>query len=228
VNGHKPTGHEAFSMGHPQRPSDPALLSLPFYVETPWPDMPGFREALVACYNGLFGVGETVLEAFAVYLGADPSFFAQVSQNTYSNMRVLHYPPKEAVQAVTDVGVHAHEDQGLITLLFQDNNGGLEVLGPDDNWLPVLPDERAIVLNVGKLLTRWTNGRLRSALHRVINSSGKERYSIPLFVHPNYHQVINPRDFSEGQEPKFEAIVAGDQVYSNFMKQRVSWQKAAS
>jgi isopenicillin N synthase-like dioxygenase len=151
-----------------------------------------------------------------------------VSTNTYSNMRVVHYPPHETVSHIADMGVRPHEDQGLLTLLIQDMNGGLAVLGPDKDWLPVVPDERAIVLNVGKLLTRWTNGRLKSALHRVVNTSGRERYSIPLFVHPNYHQVIDPRDFSPGEQARFEPIVAGEQVYANFARERKSWAEQTS
>ncbi|MBN9412106.1 MAG: isopenicillin N synthase family oxygenase [Burkholderiales bacterium] len=227
--GQKPSGQEAFSMGHPIPPEDPALLSLPFYAATPWPaDVPLFRERLETCYHEMFKVGERVLEAFAVHLGAPHDFFANVSRNTYSNMRVVHYPPQEAVQHIADEGVRAHEDQGLITLLIQDMNGGLEVLGPEKDWLPVVPDERAIVLNVAKLLTRWTNGRLKSALHRVINRSGRERYSIPLFVHPNYHQVIDARDFAAGEPVRFDPIVAGDQVYKNFAGERKSWAALTS
>jgi len=226
--GQKPSAQEAFSMGHPVPPSDPALLDIPFYAATPWPEVPLFRQRLEATYFKLFGVAEVVLEAFAMHLGAAPGFFAAVSTNTYSNMRVVHYPPQETVQHITDVGVRAHEDQGLLTLLIQDMNGGLAVMGPDDAWLPVVPDERAIVLNVGKLLTRWTNGRLKSALHRVVNTSGRERYSIPLFVHPNYHQVIDPRDFGGGEAPRFEPIVAGEQVYANFARERKSWAEQTS
>lgn len=226
--GQKPSGQEAFSMGHPIPPEDPDLLSLPFYAATPWPTLPGFREQLETCYHAMFAVGERVLSAFALHLGAPVDFFANVSRNTYSNLRVVHYPPQEAVAHVADVGVRAHEDQGLVTLLIQDMNGGLEVLGPEGDWLPVVPDERAIVLNVGKLLTRWTNGHLKSAMHRVINRSGRERYSIPLFVHPNYHQVIDPRDFAAAEEPRFEPIVAGEQVYRNFSGERKSWTEATS
>jgi len=225
--GEKPSGQEAFSMGHPVPPSDPALLGLPFYAATPWPGVALFRQRLEATYFELFRVAESVLETFALHLGAAPDFFANVSRNTYSNMRVVHYPPQEAVQHVTDVGVRPHEDQGLLTLLIQDMNGGLDVMGPDSEWLPVVPDERAIVLNVGKLLTRWTNGRLKSALHRVVNRSGRERYSIPLFVHPNYHQVIDPRDFGGDEPARFAPIVAGEQVYANFARERKSWAEPA-
>ncbi len=223
----KPSGSEAFSMGHPEPPSDPSLLDLPFYAQTPWPENDDFHDRLKACYWALYKLSRDVLQCMAMHLEKPVDFFDRVSGNTYSNMRVIHYPPAETIADVTDVGVRPHEDQGLITLLVQDMNGGLSVLGPDKEWLPVLPDPNAIVLNVAKLMTRWTNGRYRSAVHMVVNRSGRERYSIPLFVHPDYHQVIDPKDFAgEGEELRFEPIIAGEQVYANFAKQRVSWQEA--
>jgi isopenicillin N synthase-like dioxygenase len=223
----KPSGQEAFSMGHPVPPDDPALLDLPFYAATPFPDLPGFKAQLETAYGAMFEVGRNVLRAMALHLGKSPDFFDNALVSTYSNMRVIHYPPAEAVAHRTDVGVRPHEDQGLITLLIQDSNGGLEVRGPDGTWLPVYPDPEAIVVNVGKLLTRWTNGRYKSALHQVINRSGRERYSMPLFMHPSFHQKIDPADFARpGEELHFEPIVAGEQVYANFSRQRQSWKAA--
>lgn len=227
--GEKPGGHEAFSIGHPDRPTDPALLALPLHAETPWPDMPGFRPKLEACYAAMYALSGQILSAVARHLGAAPDFFAAASRHSYSNMRILHYPPAEAVADTTDIGVRAHVDEGLITLLVQDMNGGLAVQAPDGAWLPVPPNRDAMVINVGKLLRRWTNGRYQAALHKVVNTSGRERYSIPLFVHPSYHTRIDPVTLvgQESAGPDFEPIVAGERVYANFMARRVSWQVPA-
>ncbi|QYU66947.1 hypothetical protein J4558_18565 [Leptolyngbya sp. 15MV] len=222
----KPNGQEAYSVGHIWRTTDPELLQLPLYAATPWPDLPGFRDRLEACYAAMYGLGQQVLAAAALHLGVAETFFADAARDSYSNMRVLHYPPAEAVASVTDVGVRPHEDQGLLTLLIQDMSGGLSVLGPAGDWLPVVPNRDALVVNVGKLLKRWTNGRYRAALHTVVNTSGRERYSIPLFVHPSWHTRIDPRTLvgEEPAGPAFEPIVAGEQVYRNFAAQRKSWQ----
>jgi isopenicillin N synthase-like dioxygenase len=142
-------------------------------------------------------------------------------------MRVLHYPPQERIADVTDNGVRAHADEGLITLLVQDMNGGLSVQGPGDGWLPVVPDREAIVVNVGKLLRHWTNGGYAAAMHMVVNRSGRERYSIPLFVHPSFRTVIDPVALV-GEPPaaeEFLPVVAGERVYANFKARRVSWQE---
>ncbi len=222
----KPNGQEAYSVGHIWPATDPELLKLPLYAPTPWPDMPGFRERLEACYAAMYGLSQQILAAAALHLGVTEDFFAEASKASYSNMRILHYPPAEKVAAVTDVGVRAHEDQGLITLLIQDLNGGLSVLGPSGDWLPVVPNREAMVINVGKLLKRWTNGRYKAAMHTVVNTSGRERYSMPLFVHPSWHTRIDPMTLV-GQQPAgpdFEPIVAGEQVYRNFAAARQSWQ----
>ncbi|WP_431283032.1 isopenicillin N synthase family dioxygenase [Humitalea sp. 24SJ18S-53] len=227
--GQKPSGQEAFSMGHPDRPEDPELRALPFHAETPWPDLPGFEDRLTAAYRAMFGLGQQVLAACARHLGAAPDFFAEASAKTYSNMRAVHYPPAEAVAETSDFGVHPHVDEGLITLLIQDMNGGLSVLGPDQAWWPVPPDRAAIVVNVGKLLRRWTGGRYAAALHQVVNRSGRERYSLPLFVHPSFHTLIDPMTLV-GQQPPgddFAPIVAGEKVYANFKGRSVSWQQPA-
>lgn len=228
--GGNPGGHEAFSLGHLTRPTDPALLELPFYAATPWPDLAGFRQRLEACYAAMYGLGQEILQAVAIHLGAPDDFFAEAARETYSNMRVVHYPTAESVADRTDVGVHAHEDEGLITLLVQDMNGGLSVQGPHGDWLPVVPQRGAMVINVGKLLRRWTNGRYRAAMHMVVNRSGRERYSIPLFVHPSWHTRIDPMTLvgEAPAGPEFAPIVAGEQVYANFAARRLSWQAAAA
>jgi isopenicillin N synthase-like dioxygenase len=231
VPGRKPDGHEAFSLGHLTRPADPKLRDLPFHAETPWPaELPGFRERLEACYAAMYDLGQQILRAVAIHLGAAEDVFAEAARESYSNMRVVHYPPAEAVADRTETGVRPHEDEGLITLLVQDMNGGLSVQGPSGEWLPVVPNREAMVINVGKLLRRWTNGRYRAALHTVVNRSGRERYSIPLFLHPSYATVIDPRSLV-GEEPageEFAPIVAGEQVYRNFMARRLSWQAATA
>lgn len=228
--GEKPSGLEAFSIGHPVAPTDPDLLSLPFYAATPWPDLPGFRDGVETLYRALFAVGEDLLRACALHLGASEGFFAAMARDTYSNMRLVHYPPQEAVAGTADFGVNAHVDRGLLTLLIQDLNGGLAVRDAEGGWLPVVPDPDAIVVNVGMLLRRWTNGRYLAALHRVVNSSGRERYSMPLFVHPSFHALVDPRSLV-GQapaDPEFEPVVAGEMTYAGFLRDRPSWRATAA
>lgn len=227
--GEKPAGQESYSMGHPVPPQDESLRDLPFYKSAEWPETPGFREAMVGVYEAMFAVGETVLSAMALHLGRDAGFFAGALTDSYSNMRIIHYPAPDVVADTTDFGSRPHEDRGLITLLIQDGNGGLDVEGPDGEWIAVEPDQASVICNVGRLLRRWTNNRYTSAIHRVVNRSGRSRQSIPLFVHPGFNQVVDAADFTPpGETVKFEPVVAGPFTYEDFAYQRPSWKTAAA
>ncbi len=223
----KPSAQEGYTIGHPVAPDDPELLALPFHSATPWPPLPGFREAFESLYWALFGLGRELLGAVAIHLGAGDDFFAAALVDTYSHMRINHYPPQESVAHVADEGVFAHRDESLMTLLLQDDNSGLQVMGRDGRWIPVAPDPEAVVVNVGKMLRHWTGGRFDAALHRVINASGRDRYSIPLFLHPGYHTVVDPRALvgAIGGLDDFPPIVAGDTVNASFATTRKSWNE---
>jgi isopenicillin N synthase-like dioxygenase len=212
--GERPGGQEAFCMGHPVSPADPAVAALPLHAPTPWPELDGFRDEVEAVYAALWALGQDVLRAIAIYLGQGENFFEDALHESYSKLRLDHYPPREPTVDVAGHGVRPHVDQGLITLLLQDENGELSVYGPHDEWLPVRPNTKAVVVNVGNMLRRWTNGRFRAPLHMVISYSARECYSIPLFVQPSFHTVIDPRALvgSEPQDEDFELIVAGELV----------------
>lgn len=228
----KPSGQEGFTMGHLVAPDDPELAALPFHAETPWPDIPGFRPTLEKSYQAVYDLGTEILGAMALHLGAPVDFFDAALVNTFSHMRVNHYPPQEKIAHIVDEGVFAHTDESLITLLIQDSNGGLEVFSPHDGWIPVEPDPSAVVVNIGKLLRHWTNGRYNAALHKVLNRSGRERYSMPVFVHPAFDTIVDPVDLMGLSAPskEFPPIVAGEQVFAGLAAPRASWydDKSAS
>jgi isopenicillin N synthase-like dioxygenase len=222
----KPSALEGFTMSHPVAPTDPALAELSFYQTTPWPDdVPGFRAAFERLYDELFAVGIELLDALALHLDVDPEPLHASLVDTYSHMRINPYPQQETVAHIADEGVFAHHDESLLTLLVQDGNSGLEVLS-DDGWIAVEPDPNAIVVNVGKMLAYWTGGRYHAALHRVVNRSGRDRYSIPLFVHPSYRTHVDPGVLLGSPSADYPPIVAGETVAASFAKSRKSWQEA--
>ena len=224
----KPSAQEGYTMGHPVPPSDPELAPLPFYAPTPWPVLPGFRARLETLYESMFGLGRQLLEAMAVHLEAPPRFFEAALVDTYSHLRINHYPRHETVAHVADEGVFAHHDESLLTLLLQDENSGLQVMDRDGQWIGVEPDPAAVVVNVGKMLKHWTGGRYNAALHQVINRSGRDRYSIPLFMHPSFRTVVDPRALTGNAavDRDFPPIVAGEQVMASFAATRRSWKEA--
>ena len=102
---------------------------------------------------------------------------------------------------------------------------GRRVRARDGRWIPVVPNPAAVVVNVGKMLRHWSGGRYNAALHRVVNRSGRDRYSIPLFVHPAYHTVVDPRDLvgTRADGAAYPPLVAGETVNASFATTRKSW-----
>lgn len=163
-----------------------------------WPtEVDGFKQATYALYSELEKLGNTVLEALALFLGQEQSYFADKVNYGNSILRAIHYPP---IIDTTTASIRAgqHEDINLITLLVGSNEAGLEILRRDGSWLPVTTIEGTIVVNIGDMLQRLTNHVLPSTTHRVVNPAGsaaeQPRYSIPFFMHPNPDYVIKTLD----------------------------------
>ena len=157
-------------------------------------ELPGFNEVGIQAYRDLESTGKFMLRAIALHLGLDEFYFDDKIKNGNSILRPIHYPPitsepKSAVRA------GQHEDINLITLLIGASADGLEVLNKKNEWVAVtaLPDH--IVVNVGDMLQRLTNGALRSTSHRVINPIRERasfaRYSMPFFLHFNPDFMID-------------------------------------
>jgi isopenicillin N synthase-like dioxygenase len=133
-----------------------------------------------------------VLEGIALHLGLPRQFFAPTVEDGNSVMRLLRYPPLEGAEAEGAIRAAAHGDINTITLLLGAEEAGLELLTSQGEWKAVAPPEGALVVNIGDMLERLTNGRLRSTKHRVVNPRGeaayRARYSMPFFLHfrPDY------------------------------------------
>jgi isopenicillin N synthase-like dioxygenase len=154
------------------------------------PELVAFRATMLELFAAFEATGARLLAAIARHLGLAPDFFVDPVADGNSVLRLLHYPP------VTDDGpsirAGAHEDINTITLLLGAEEAGLEILDRDGRWLAVTPREGELAVNVGDMLQRLTNNRLRSTTHRVANPlsarRGHARYSMPFFLHfrPDY------------------------------------------
>lgn len=185
----KPNQSESFMMLREDAPGSPEAA---LYLGGPnqWPELEGFRDACMAYHDAMAALGHRLLRVAALALGAPADAFAPHFAPPTTWLRLLHYPPVPA-QAEADLyGSAPHCDFGALTLLATDDVGGLQVLHPDGHWLdvPVIPD--ALVVNVGDMLHRWSGGILKSTPHRVINRTGRERYSVPFFFDPNVRATI--------------------------------------
>lgn len=222
--GEAPDVKESFDMGFPLVGDELAQLShLPFYSHNAWPRDPGFRYRVENLYFAMLTCGHQVLRAMAESLDMDINFFVARCRQPFTNMRLVHYPPQPP-SLEEGIGARPHTDKGLITLLLNDANGGLHVQSAEGDWIDAPPRPGALIINVGDLLTRWTNGRFRSAMHRVVNVSGNERISIPQFHHLNYFAEVDPADIPGGGESAYPRITAGEFVGAGFRRDRKSWR----
>lgn len=159
-----------------------------------WPDIEGFRETVLAYLDAVTGLGHALMSGIALGLGLPEDYFARHgTADPLILLRLFNYPSRP-VPAGTDAlwGVGEHTDYGLLTMLWQDDIGGLQVR-TDQGWLEAPPVAGSFVCNIGDMLDRMTGGRYRSVPHRVrINTSGRDRLSIPLFFDPDFDTPIAP------------------------------------
>jgi isopenicillin N synthase-like dioxygenase len=208
---------ESFNMGRERAADDPELLAgKPFIGANQWPRLPGFRETLVAYFERLAGVGAQLHRAIATDLGLEADYFAARYDRSLSALRVLHYPPHPGAFDGTQYGAGPHTDYGGLTLLAQDANGGLEVRRRDGEWIAVDPVPGTFVCNIGDAMQRWTNDIYTSNAHRVVNRSGRERYSAAFFCEPNSDAAIAciPSCASAERPPKYPPIGFADYLRS--------------
>lgn len=195
-----------------------------FMAPNIWPgEVEGFRETMSALFAAFEQTGGRVLEAIALHLGRPRDFFAASVEDGNSVMRLLHYPPLGDDAPEGAIRAAAHGDINTITLLLGAEEAGLELLTKQGEWLPIPAAEGALVINVGDMLERQTNGRLRSTTHRVVNPRGeaaqRSRYSMPFFLHFRPDFLITPLPECidpDAATPPAEPITAHD-----FLMQRL-------
>ncbi len=210
---------EVFFWGREVAPNDPDVVrKLPLVAPNQWPDasLPHFKQHILEYYQAAMSLGLRLLECIALGLDQNPDKIHQKYCRPLGRGQLVYYPPISD----DDLANHAysaapHTDFGVLTILLQDSLGGLQAKHQNGQWIDVPPIDGSLVCNVGDLLERWTGGRLPSTLHRVLNSSGKERFSIPIFCDPDSDAWIDPEDFSAS--PKQSApppVRAGDYISS--------------
>ena len=182
--------------------------------EQQWPGA-DFRAVAVDFHAAALASAYRLMEMLALSLELPAAFFSTRHQGQNITLRFLHYPAGLTARGHAQLGAGAHTDYGSITLLFQDDVGGLEVRGMDGRWQTAPPIPGTIVVNTGDLMERWTNGRLRSTLHRVRPVRGaRDRYSIALFVDPDTDVSVETIEscVSEAHPNVFEPITAGEHI----------------
>jgi isopenicillin N synthase-like dioxygenase len=211
-----PDQKEFFSIGLELPEDDPDVLGgEALRGPNNWPaEMPEFRAALSAYYDALGACGADLMRGVAVSLGLAPGFFADKYRKRLQRTQIIYYPPQPPMAEADVFGLAPHTDFGCITLLWQDDNGGLEVLDRASRaWIPATPIAGTLVVNVGDLLGRWTNDRYASTPHRVLNRSGRERFSIATFYDPDFKAMVDPRALGVAEaECRYPPVSAGEHI----------------
>lgn len=179
---------EFYHIGQEVEDEDPIKKEYPANV---WPDeIPEFKEIGLEVYRRLEKTGVYMLRAIALYVGLPENYFDAKVRHGNSILRPIHYFPIENPEAVPADAVRAaeHGDINLITLLMGASSDGLQVLRRDGKWIPITALPEQLVVNVGDMLERQTNKKLKSTIHRVVNPPRERmntpRFSIPFFMHP--------------------------------------------
>lgn len=211
---------------------DPLCEATPLPTET---ELPGWRAAAAAYYGAMERIGDALTRSLARALGLEEELLAGAFQGGISSLRFAHYPGRDAaslgsrdprtlqveVDGRTQWLVNVpHADSGCVTLLAQNGVPGLQAKLHSGEWVTVPPTEGTLAINFGKLLERWTAGRIRATPHRVVALAG-ERFSIPFFYEPRVDAEIRPLPLP-GAEP-FEPFLYGDHLWAattQFVEQR--------
>jgi len=184
-----------------------------------WPAaIPELRQVALDFSAQADQVARRLLEGFALGLGLSAGFFLQTSTQPMSRAAFVYYPPQPAAEDGARFGVAPHTDFGMLTILCQDDVGGLQVQGANGQWLDAPPIPDTLVVNVGDLLARWTANVYRSTPHRVINRSAHERLSLVFAFDPDPDTVIDARQIVRDSASVEAPIRCGDYLQWRFGK----------
>lgn len=187
-----------------------------------WPEFPGFKSTVSDYYAEVLNLARRLIKLFAEVLHLPSDFFDSLVSTPGAMGRLIHYPPQPANDPDA-LGIGAHTDIECFTILCQGTVPALQILNVDGEWIQAPPIPGTFVVNIGDMLARWTNDRFISTVHRVLNITGQERYSIPFFFGVNYDATIKTLDscLDEGQKSKYEPVLAGEYVYNRLAKSRL-------
>ncbi|TDH69541.1 hypothetical protein CCR75_002275 [Bremia lactucae] len=205
-------------------------MGLPLHGPNIFPDkaqFPTFQVTMATYYVAMCELGYKVAQLFAKAAG-EAEIFDQpgMFDKPMAALRLLHYAPEKSDVANGVFGAGAHTDYGLLTLLSTDLSEGLQIFYKNQ-WIKVPPRQDAFVVNLGDMAERFTNGIFKSTLHRVVNQSGKERYSVPFFYEPNFTCQVEcfPSCVTETNPAKYLPTTSGQHLLKMYRRTHASFEE---
>lgn len=208
---------ESFYVGVDMQADHPYVKAgLPNCGPNQWPDLPDFREHTEAYFAVMGELSRHVMRMLALSLEVDEHWFDPITAKPNNNiLRMLRYPPHPSAAKANQLGAGAHTDFAGVTLLLQDDSGGLEVRNCAGEWLRASPVPGTLVVNLGDMMPRWTNDIYISNMHRVLNNvSGRTRHSVAHFFNPDYYTRVEclPSCHSPERPVKYPPCTAGEHI----------------
>lgn len=208
---------ETFDMSYDLPADHPAVRAgKPLRGANRHPDnIDGWQALMDRHYADMQALAMTLLSGLALALDAPADFFVDKFHEPLSVFRIIHYPALPEAKGRVVCGDHT--DYGIVTLLYQDGAGGLQVRSLDGQWIDAPPVDGSFVVNIGDMMAMWSNNRYRSTHHRVVNP-GIDRISMPFFCEPNPETIISclPNCQTATQPRKYPDVKAADWLQKRF------------
>ena len=221
--GAPPDLKEGYYIGPEHAADDPRVLAGLFnHGPNQWPaSLPRFKPVMQTYLDAMMALAARMMGGIALSLDLPEDYFSGYCRDAMGTVRLLHYPPQSPHGDPGQMGAGAHTDFGGLTLLRQGAIGGLQVWDQGSGgWIHADPLPGTYVVNLGDMIARWTNDRYRSTLHRVVNTSGQERYSVPFFYTGNYaHEVACiPTCLGAGEQPKCSPVTVEEHMRAMYQR----------
>lgn len=186
-----PDRYEGFKLHWEVDADDPICDASPIYGPNRWAEHPrNMADVVLAYWEHCDALAGGLLDAFEEILGLDKDALTRRFHHPVTNMTLLHYPPSTPDENVH--GIHPHKDTNVFTILHPDPVGGLFVRTPTGDWIEATCSDGDLLINVGDMMELWSGGRFVSTPHKVVNTTGVERYAFPWFLVPSHDEVIEP------------------------------------